>query len=406
MPRPLRAELFDPSEVGIVHCIQRCVRRAFLAGQDPVSGKNYEYRREWIRARLECLASVFGLDVLTYAILSNHMHVVLRTRPDVVAQWSDQDVARRWLSLFPGERVDEFLGQPTQSAIDALVSDAGRMVEIRLRLSNPSWFMRALAEPIARLANQEDECTGRFWEGRFKAQAIRDEAGLLACSMYVDLNPIRAAMAQTPEESVHTSAYDRIEGKLGTMVDSAAKVIEVIPTEEAGKIRRESTPEELRARRAKARKARSGRSILRDAWLAPLALVEGDEKTERTLLGPRQGGDRFLPGGGTLGTMVSSSGVRASDKGFLSMGLEDYLRLLKWTGANKPSIGTPKVSPEVEPILKRLGIDGSMWLDLVWGFKKYFTGSAAGSPESMQAHAVENHRRWRRGQRAVRKVFA
>jgi len=85
MPRPLRAELFDPNEVGIVHCIQRCVRRAFLAGEDPVSGKNYEFRREWIRARLECLASVFGLDVLTYAILSNHMHVILRTRPDVVA---------------------------------------------------------------------------------------------------------------------------------------------------------------------------------------------------------------------------------------------------------------------------------------------------------------------------------
>jgi len=62
MPRPLRAELFDPNEVGIVHCVQRCVRRSYLAGQDPVSGKNYEYRREWIRARLECLASVFGID--------------------------------------------------------------------------------------------------------------------------------------------------------------------------------------------------------------------------------------------------------------------------------------------------------------------------------------------------------
>jgi hypothetical protein len=56
MPRPLRAELFGPNEVGIVHCIQRCVRNAFFAVEDPVSGKNYEFRREWIRARLECLA--------------------------------------------------------------------------------------------------------------------------------------------------------------------------------------------------------------------------------------------------------------------------------------------------------------------------------------------------------------
>ncbi len=113
VPRPLRAELFDPNEVCIVHCVQRCVRRAFLAGEDPVSGKNYEFLREWIRERLECIASIFGVDVLTYAILSNHMHVILRTRPDVVSTWSDQEIARRWLSLFPGQRVDEFLGQPS-----------------------------------------------------------------------------------------------------------------------------------------------------------------------------------------------------------------------------------------------------------------------------------------------------
>jgi REP element-mobilizing transposase RayT len=384
MPRPLRAESFDPSEVGIVHCVQRCVRRAFLTGQDSVSGRNYEYRREWIRARLECLASVFGIDVLTYAILSNHLHIVLRTRPDVVAQWSDEEVARKWLSLFPGQRVDEFLGNPTQSSIDAMVRNAGKVAEIRLRLSNPSWFMRSLAEPIARLANQEDECTGRFWEGRFKAQAIRDEAGLLACSMYVDLNPIRAAMAQTPEESVHTSAYDRIGGLQGTTVASSAADTVVIPTEEAGEIRRTSTPEQLRERRAKANQQRRGPSILRDAWLAPLTLDE-----------------RAKPG-----AMASESHVRASDKGFLSMSLQDYLSLLKWTGANKPSLGEPKATPEVEPILKRLGIDGSVWIDLVWKFKKYFQGSVAGLPDAMAEHAKQHNHRWRRGQRAVRKLLA
>ena len=384
MPRPLRAELFDPNEVGIVHCIQRCVRRAFLAGEDPVSGKNYEFRREWIRARLECLASVFGLDVLTYAILSNHMHVILRTRPDVVAQWSDEEVARRWLSLFPGQRVDEFLGHPTQNSIDAMVNDRGKIAEVRKRLSNPSWFMRALAEPIARLANQQDECTGRFWEGRFKAQAIRDEAGLLACSMYVDLNPIRAAMAQTPEESVHTSAYDRIGAMEGEKVESAAADTVVIPTEEAGRIRRTSTPDQLRERRAKARQPRRGRSILKDAWLAPLTLDERGEP----------------------GPMVSNTKVRASDKGFLSMSLADYLSLLKWTAKNKPSVGKPPMTPEVEPILKRLGIDGSVWLDLVWKFKKYYQGSVAGMPDSMAAHAAAHQHRWSRGQRAVRRIFA
>jgi REP element-mobilizing transposase RayT len=330
------------------------------------------------------LASVFGIDVLTYAILSNHMHVILRTRPDVVREWSDEEVARRWLSIFPGQRVDEFLGQPTQSSLDALVRDRGRMAEVRERLSNPSWLMRALSEPIARMANREDECTGRFWEGRFKAQAIRDEAGLLACSMYVDLNPIRAAMAQTPEESVHTSAYDRIGGMQGQKQASAAADPIVIPNNEAGKIRRESTPDQLRERRAKARQSRRGSAILRDAWLAPLPV---DER-------------------GPVGAQVSPSKVRASDKGFLSMSLKDYLSLLTWTGCNRPSVGKPTVPAQVESILRRLGIDASMWIDLVWKYKKYYQGSVAGTPDTLARDAAEHHHRWRRGQRAVRHIFA
>ncbi len=176
MPRPPRAETFDPAEVAIVHCVQRCVRRAFLAGVDAATGKNYEFRREWIRRRLELLAIVFGIDVLTYAILSNHLHVVTRTRPDVVASWSDREVAIRWLRVFPGRRLDEQLAEPTSNDVDTLVNEKERLALIRSRLSDLSWFMRALSEPIARMANRFDECTGRFWEGRFKAQRIMDEA--------------------------------------------------------------------------------------------------------------------------------------------------------------------------------------------------------------------------------------
>ncbi len=235
MPRRPRAEVFDPQDICIVHCIQRCVRRACLAGLDPVTGKNFDSRREWIRSRMERLASVFGIDVLTYAILSNHLHIVIRTRPDVVDAWGDKEVATRWLKLFPGRRIDEHLGQPTVSDVEALCADANRLKTIRIRLSDPSWFMKALCEPIARMANLQDECTGHFWEGRFKAQRIVDEAGLLACSMYVDLNPIRAAMANSPEESVHTSAYDRIGGTKGKLMPSAATDLVVVERDEAGR---------------------------------------------------------------------------------------------------------------------------------------------------------------------------
>ncbi|MEQ1830519.1 MAG: hypothetical protein ABL921_31475, partial [Pirellula sp.] len=139
MPRPLRSEIYNPNDISICHAVQRCVRRAYLSGVDEHSGKDYSYRKEWIRQRIEKLASVFGVDVLTYAILSNHLHVVLRNRPDVVETWSDKQVALRWLQIFPGKRIDEQLGDPTTSDVDALAKDAKRLALVRTRLSDISW---------------------------------------------------------------------------------------------------------------------------------------------------------------------------------------------------------------------------------------------------------------------------
>jgi hypothetical protein len=73
-----------------------------------------------------------------------------------------------------------------------------------------SWFMRLLNQSIATQANQEDNCTGHFWEGRFKSQALLDEAALVACMAYVDLNPVRANIAKTPESSGYTSVKQRV----------------------------------------------------------------------------------------------------------------------------------------------------------------------------------------------------
>jgi REP element-mobilizing transposase RayT len=382
MPRPLRSDVFRPEEIAILHCTQRCVRRAYLSGIDSVSGKDYSYRKEWIRQRIEKLASVFGIDVLTYAILSNHLHVVLRNRPDVVAAWSDRQVALRWLQIFPGKRIDEQLGDPTTTDVEALANNPERMAVVRLRLSDVSWFMRALSEPIARLANQQEKCTGCFWEGRFKAQRLLDEAALLACCMYVDLNPVRAAMAESPEESQFTSAYDRIKALQGHTVESAAAPMQTITREEAAKILKSSSPEEL-AERRKAAKKRRGPRIARDAWLAPLEL------------NPR-----------VTGPAVSKDGLRASDKGFLEMSLEDYVALLYWTGRQGRGDKSGKITAEHAPILARLGIAEKMWCDLVWNFKKYFGKSRGpGSPDRMREEAILGVRKFQPGQKMVRKCF-
>ncbi|MBX3420864.1 MAG: hypothetical protein KF752_15535 [Pirellulaceae bacterium] len=387
MVRPNRSEQFSPDEVAIVHTVQRCVRRAFLAGQDQQSGKDYSYRREWIRRRLESLASVFGIDVLTYAVMSNHIHTILRSRPDVVAGWTDEQVALRWLSVFPGLRLEELhLAQPTDVQVATLVGNQDEVKKIRRRLSDISWFMRALAEPIARMANAEDQCTGRFWEGRFKAQRITDEAGLLACAMYVDLNPVRAAMADSPEDSVHTSAYDRLQAELGVKIQSTAFELQAIPQTDVAKARKETPVQQLRKARQAKRRSPTGRRVLRDSWLSPLTMD-----------------DRVL----AQDAQTSRTGLRASDKGFLNISWRQYLELLSWTARQRVKEFTEAVPESLKSVLSQLGIEASMWRDLVWNFKRYFgKSSCAGSPGSMSAEAERHGKRWHRGQAQVRECFA
>ncbi|TVS07731.1 MAG: hypothetical protein EA424_29445 [Planctomycetaceae bacterium] len=386
MGRPLRCEQFDAGEVCVVHIVQRCVRKAYLAGRDDRTGIDYSFRREWIRRRLEALASVFGIDVLTYAIMSNHLHVILRNRPDVVATWSDEQAALRWLRVFPGRRLDEQLAEPTENDVKALAADGERMAVVRRRLSDISWFMRALSEPIARLANKQDECTGRFWEGRFKAQRIVDEAGLLACAMYVDLNPVRAALADSPDQAVHTSAYDRIQAERGEQIASAAFDLVSVSTEQAGGHLRETSVVDRGLQRQSKRRNPTGRRILRDGWLAPLTLSD------------RKGADE---------SEAHQGGVRASDKGFLGLDWHQYLVLLRWTAEQRIQGRATPVPEKLRGILGALGIEASMWRDLVWEYKRYFGRSTcAGSPQAMAADARRSGRHYHSGQRLVRECFA
>jgi len=97
MARMSRAEVFDPNEVAVAHVFSRTVRRCFLMGDDPISGKDFDHRKRWIEQYLQQIAADFGIDLLCFRLLSNHFHLILRSRPDVVATWDDEEVARRWL---------------------------------------------------------------------------------------------------------------------------------------------------------------------------------------------------------------------------------------------------------------------------------------------------------------------
>jgi REP element-mobilizing transposase RayT len=205
-----RSMTVSSREAGFYHCICRCVRQAWLCGRDHATGRDYEHRRDWVQQRLITLAGVFAVELYAWAVMSNHSHVVLRIDPLRPGQWSDEEVAERWARLTLGLH-GRSLGNPrTRMRVRALLADPERLRKIRRRLGSLSWFMRYLNESIARMANAEDECTGRFWEGRFKCQALLDEDAVLACMTYVDLNPIRAGMCETLEDSDYTTIQQRL----------------------------------------------------------------------------------------------------------------------------------------------------------------------------------------------------
>ncbi|MBU2709371.1 transposase [Zooshikella marina] len=209
MTRP-RSELVSVADTPFYHCICRCVRRAFLCGDDRVTGQNFDHRKAWLVERLAELVKVFAIDICAYAVMSNHYHLVVRINEEKAAQWTDDEVIRRWRKLYQGPpMVQRYLaGAVLDKAELKVVNDI--VQQWRIRLTDLSWFMRCLNEPIARWANDEDGCKGRFWEGRFKSQALLDEAALLTCMSYVDLNPVRAGMAETPEASDFTSIQARM----------------------------------------------------------------------------------------------------------------------------------------------------------------------------------------------------
>jgi len=181
-----RSQIVDPKQAGTYHCITRCVRRAWLCGFDNYLQQSFEHRKSWVERRIMELGDIFACGIYAYAVMSNHLHLVIHMSPATSNAWSAEEVAARWVKLWP-ERTEV----------------------LRTRLTDLSWFMKCLSEPIARKANAEDQVNGRFWQGRFKVQALLTEKALLTAMTYVDLNPVRANIAAGISKSHYTSAKVR-----------------------------------------------------------------------------------------------------------------------------------------------------------------------------------------------------
>ena len=304
-----RSQQVSVADTPYYHVVSRCVRRAFLCGTDRKTGENYEHRRDWIEGRIRILSSLFAIDICAYAVMSNHYHAVVHLNPCEAEAWSDDEVLHRWCSLYKGmPLVQKYLdGKPLLTVELEAVNSC--IAAYRRRLQDLSWFMKCLNEPIARQANKEDGYTGHFWEARFKSQALFTEDALLSAMAYVDLNPIRACMADTPENSDFTSIKERIE----LQFDLAAAISQ------------QTDSESLR---------------YFDLQLKPLAKFDGNLKLENQ----------------------TSIIFRAAD----------YLLLVDITGRMPRSDKRGAIKASLPPILERLNLDIDAWLIRTQGFERHY----------------------------------
>ncbi len=324
-----RDTLISIADTPYYHLISRCVRRTFLCGVDNTTGKSYEHRRQWIEDRLRILSSLFAIDICAYAIMSNHMHLVAKLCPEQSDQWSIDEVLQRWTSLYKGPLlVQKWLKDETM--IDAERKVVSEMAEVyRKRLSSLSWLMKCLNEPIARAANKEDQCTGHFWEARFKSQALLTEKALLSCMAYVDLNPVRAKMAATPELSEHTSIKERLDPAF-----NIEKAVE----------------QQVQQQSLQHFNTHAG------LFIKPLAAFEGNISQKQ------------------------QSGILFS--------LEDYLELVDYTGRilhpNKRGV----ISESLPPILDRLNLNEKEWIEQATQFESCYQKQFAKTRASRKTHSA------------------
>lgn len=346
-----RIEQISLDSTPFYHCYVRCVRRAFLCGEDHLTGANYDHRKQWIVSRLRFLSYVYAIDICAYAVMSNHYHVVLHVDAARAKGWSQHEVAERWMQLYHGDvLVNKWLRDP--ASVDSVTQEkVDEIIETwRARLYDISWFMRGINETIARMANEEENCKGRFWEGRYRSQALLDEAALLSCMAYVDLNPVRAAMEKNLEESDFTSIQTRLH---------------------AFAVEQGQTHKTLSQRVEKQLGLKQQLGLQQQAE-APLMEFDGSAHTDIHVALPFTREDYF--------DLLDKTGrlIREGKRGFIAA-------------------HTPR-------IISQFGINPDKWIDHVRCFGSRYA-ACAGSADKLKLYAEKFQRRWAKGAGDVCRVY-
>ena len=380
------------------------------------------------------LASVMAIDIEGFCTMANHLHLIVRSRPDVAANWSAEEIARKRLPLCPPYKpgTREVAETPSQADLDAILNNPGRVEQLRLRLSNPSWLMRFLTESLARFANREDRTTGRFWEGRFKMQRLLDEWAMATCLVSVDLNPIRAGITTQLAERQHTSIFERLAG----VVHAFGKTLTAqhwrdsgLEAEADGGLttaatdRGEGQQESAPVRTTGTNTNRNEPSGARSVPLAEDQTAKNQGKVDDSSLSQRSSSQvteaaryaAFEGRGSWLAPLEITEqalrqpvpATRTSNLGCLNMTFTQYLELLEWTGRQLAKGKAGQVPAKQPSFLQQLGIEGEGWLKLVGSFtdKRGRLRRAIGRPAALQAEAAKRGQKWIQGIALSREIF-
>lgn len=324
-----RKNFMHASIVGTYHLFVRCVRRSFLQGFDDYSGKDYSHRKFWVPKQMMHLLKAYAIEIVAYAGMDNHYHLIARNRPDLLKDLSPFEIAARWLIIHPTKEMRiEKRKTPSKEELEAtlLKNDAEKL---RSRLSDISWFMWDLNQYIAVKANREDKCKGAFFESRFSSQILANDAAILTCMIYCDLNPIRAKIADSIETSIHTSGYVRYQAEVAK--NNLLKAEEL----------KENKPnKKLNKRQEKEIKIQKGIAKKVD-WLSPLEKFDLNLKDN-------------------------------SRKPILNITTNKYLDLLDFTGReyhkDKPGI----IPGTIAPILAVMGLSQKQWFERLKNYGKWY----------------------------------